>query len=287
MTNKVEREGEALFPNSTAPHDVSVILRQIRSTYNLICWVNADDIRYGEVGYLLQYSFVILPLVRTMIDGFYNATALLDDPTRARKFRISGYFRKREALRADEARYGSDPEWAASLADTRARLTLTMRVDGFSDADLDDKGNMWPLLGKYLEVTKANPDTKHKQLLRHLTLGFWKEYSSVSHASFDGLGEIYPFIATDRLPHEMREQVKIAGLRRITMHIGRAAGLLLCLLTELQHFFRFDDFDIDKRLKAVWEAMVPLYEVRELYEFRYKSILRAPISTQATPQEHT
>jgi hypothetical protein len=64
------------------------------------------------------------------------------------------------------------------------------------------------------------------------------------------------------------------------MHIGRAAGILLCLLTELQHFYKFDDFDIDKRLRKVWMAMIPLYEVRELYDFRYNTILRAPESTE-------
>jgi hypothetical protein len=277
LINKVERDGSTEFPNSTIPLDTSVILRQLSATYRLICWVNADDIRYGAVGYHTEYSFVILPLVRTMIDGFYNATALLDDPTRARKFRISGYFRKREALRTDEARYGTDPQWQADFSNRRAAIAEGMRAEKITDADLDEKCNRWPLLGEYL---RADPDTPHKQLSRQLTLGFWKEYSSVSHVSFDALVDLYQFIATDRLPHEKRDQVPNAALRLITMHIGRAAGILLCLLTELQHFYKFDDFDIDKRLRKVWMAMIPLYEVRELYDFRYNTILRAPESTE-------
>jgi hypothetical protein len=276
VTNKVEREGSVLFPNCSVSIDASVILRQLRETYSLICWVNADDIRYGVVGYRTPYSFVILPLVRTMIDGFYNATAMLDDPTRALKFRISGYYRKREALQADETRYGTDPQWQADFSHRRKTIAEGMRADQITSADLDNKDNRWPLLGEYLRVTRTDPDTPHKQLLRHLTLGLWKEYSAISHASFDALADLYPFIATDRLPHEMRDQVQTAALRHITMHIGRAGGLLLCLLTELQHFFKFNDFEIDKRLRQVWTAMVPLYEVRELYDFRYNNILREP-----------
>lgn len=279
LTNKVEREGLVAFPNSTVPFDASVILRQLHETYNLICWVNADDIRFGTVGYRVPYSFVILPLVRTMIDGFYNATAMLDNPARARKFRTSGYYRKREALRADEARYGTDPQWQEDFSRRRAAIAEGMRAEQITTADLDDTNNRWPLLSEYLRVTKTNPDMPHKQLLRHLTLGFWKEYSAISHASFDALVDLYPFIATDRLPFEMRGYVQSAALRNITMHIGRAGGLLLCLLTELQHFFKFSDFDIDRRLRQVWTAMIPLYEVRELYDFRYNAILRVPEST--------
>jgi hypothetical protein len=274
VTNTVEREGSVGFPNLTVAIDASVILRHLRETYNLICWINADDIRFGVVGYRAPYSFVMLPLVRTMIDGFYNATAMLDDPSRARKFRISGYYRKREALQADEARYGTDPQWQADFARRRQILADCLRVERITQAELDDKNNRWPLLGEYLRVTSTNPDTPHKQLLRHLTLGFWKEYSAISHSSFDALADLYPFIATDRLPPEQRDDVPSAALRHITMHIGRAGGLLLCLLTELQHFFRFNDFDIDRRLRQVWTAMIPLYEVRELYDFRYNGILR-------------
>jgi len=221
-------------------------------------------------------------LVRTMIDGFYNATALLDDPARARKYRISGYYRKRESLRADEERYGTDPQWQADFSRRRTAIADGLRAEGFTHADLDDKNNRWPLLGEYVRVTKTDPDTPHKQLLRHLTFGFWKEYSAISHASFDGLVDLYPFIATDRLPHENREQVPSAALRHITMHLGRVGGLLLCLLTELQHFYKFKDFDIDKRLRQVWTAMIPLYEVRELYDFRYSSLLKEPEATAVT-----
>lgn len=259
--------------SSPVPVDIGVILRQLNQTYNLIRFINADETRFGVVGYLQPYSFVSLPLVRTMIDGFYNCTALLYNPSNSHTFRISGYFRIREAIRTDEARYSNDPAWRQYLDVVRGNLQKGMRADGFTDADLDNKANEWPLLGKYLGT---KPDTPHKQMLRKLTLGFWKEYSSISHASYDGLVNIFPMIAMDRLPHEKRPIVDEAVDRFITMHFGRAAGVLLCLLTQIQHYFRFDGADIDKRLGEIWGALIPMLEVRELYEFKFRSLLKEP-----------
>lgn len=68
--------------------------------------------------------------------------------------------------------------------------------------------------------------------------------------------------------------------RYLAMHFGRTAGILLCLLTEIQYFFSFDGADIDKRLAQIWSAMAPVYEVRELFDFRYKGLLKEPLPTE-------
>jgi hypothetical protein len=274
LSYSVEREGPTKVPNSPISLDIAISLRQLAHTYNLILFLNADDRRDKDLDYRQPYSFVILPLVRTMIDGFYNCTAMLDDPTRARVFRISGLYRIREAIKADEALYGEDPGWREYLAARRGVYERGMRLEKFNDADLDNKANEWPLLGKYLG---QKPDTPHKQMLRKLTPGFWKEYSSISHASYDGLVSMFPFIAGDMLPVEERVDLIDAGERHIAMHIGRTAALLLCLLTEIQHFYKFDGpAEIDKRLAEVWSAMLPAYEVKELYASRYQGLLRKP-----------
>jgi hypothetical protein len=271
LINKVEREGPRTIPSSTIPIDTCVILRQLTQTYNLLRFINADDTRFENPSYRQSYSFVILPLVRTMIDGFYNCTAMQVDPSRSRAFRISGYYRMREALQADEARYSSDPAWKLYLSEVRRNFEHGMRVEALSNADLDDRTNEWPLLGKYLGKP---PDTPHKQMLRKLTLGFWKEYSSISHVSFDGLASIYPFIARETFPQEKRAELEDAADRHTATHFARAAGILLCLLTEVKHFYKFDGAEIDRRLREIWAAMTPMVEVRELYEFRYKGLLR-------------
>jgi hypothetical protein len=98
----------------------------------------------------------------------------------------------------------------------------------------------------------------------------WREYSSISHASYDGLVQLFPFIARDKLSHAMRTPaLDNYRLRHFAMHFARAAALLLCLLTEIQHSFKFDGANIDKRLREIWTAMLGFYEVKELFDFRY------------------
>jgi hypothetical protein len=241
LTYKVEREGTRTFANSSIPPDTGIVLRQLTQTFNLLRFINGDETRFGNSAYRPSYSFVALPLVRTMIDGFYNCTAMLDDPSRSRAFRVSGYYRVRESLQDDEARYSHDALWKQYLAERRQVFERGMRAESLSDADLNDRSNRWPLLAEYLRL---EPDTLHKQMLRKLTLGFWKEYSSISHASFDGLASLFPFIAEDQIPYDNRAGLEDATDRHITMHFGRAAGILLCLLTEIQHFFKFRAFSI-------------------------------------------
>jgi hypothetical protein len=274
IRNKIEREGPSILPNRTLTTDISVILCQLTWTYNLLCWINADDTRFDMTGYKEPYSFVSLPLVRTIIDGFYNCTALLDYPSRSRLYRISGFFRFRQALREDEDKYGNDPAWQQDFTNRRFMLQQGLVLDHLTEADLNDKKNRWPLLGEYLQ---QKPDTAHKQLLRRISLGFWREYSSISHASYDGLVDLFPFIARDKLPHAMRTpELDSYRLRHFFMHFARAAVLLLCLLTEIQHRFKFDGANIDKRLREVWNAMLQIYEAKELYDFRYNALLREP-----------
>ncbi len=273
LTLKVDREGPKAIAHLPIAVDTGIILRQLTQTYNLFRFINGDETRFDNASYRQSYSFVILPLVRTMIDGFYNCTAMLDDPSRSRAFRVSGYYRMWETLQSEEAKYSHDPLWKQYLSETRSSFERGMRADAVSNADLDNKANRWPLLGEYLART---PDTPHKQMLRKLTLGFWKEYSSISHASYDGLVNLFPFIASDLVPLEMRAGLDDAADRHMAMHFGRAAGILLCLLTEIQHFYKFVGAEIDKRLGQMWTAMMPIFDVRELYDYRYKGLLRDP-----------
>jgi hypothetical protein len=282
LSYKVDREGPSVFGSHPMQGDISAILLQLRETYNLLRFVNGDETRDENLAYRMSYSFVSLPLIRTMIDGFYNCTALFDDPSRVRQFRISGLYRIRESIQADEQRYGDDPQWKQYLAHARRQYEGRLRLHKFTDVDLNDKKNKWPLLGVYLD---AKPDTPHKQMLRKLTLGFWKEYSSISHSSYDGIMSIFHFIATERAEHEMRPIIREAAERHITVHVGRAAGLLLCLATEVQHFCKFDGANIDQRISDMWAAIWPVVEVRDLFDYRYKALLRIPMTAPATPTD--
>jgi hypothetical protein len=50
--------------------------------------------------------------------------------------------------------------------------------------------------------------------------------------------------------------------------------VLLCLITELQAHCRFDGARINERICKVWEALLPLFEAKELYDGRYLKLMQ-------------
>jgi len=59
----------------------------------------------------------------------------------------------------------------------------------------------------------------------------------------------------------------------LSIHIPRIAAVLLCMLTEVQAYFRFDGAHIGQRLHQVWNALLPAPEVKELYDLRYGKLM--------------
>jgi hypothetical protein len=59
----------------------------------------------------------------------------------------------------------------------------------------------------------------------------------------------------------------------LSTHIGRAATVLLCMITEIQAYSRFDGHSINERICRVWKALLPLFESKELYDGRYERLI--------------
>jgi hypothetical protein len=275
MAFKIQREGiqHGLQPAFLVP-DLYFLLRQAQQTYNLFFFINADDRRTKDVDWRAAYSAVILPLVRTMIDCLYNVTAILQNPgVKAYEFRSSGYKLTLQALDADEQRYGGDPQWDNYIASQRQMLALDMRANGFIEADVRNS-QTWRTLSAYLRVKKNAPLTPHQQFLKKLTFGFWQEYSGISHATFQGLLPIALFLAPKDLPHEDRPTVDAAVVVMIATHVARVAAILLCTLAEIQAYCKFDGAHINRRLHEVWNALVVVPEIKELYDERYAQLMK-------------
>jgi len=60
----------------------------------------------------------------------------------------------------------------------------------------------------------------------------------------------------------------------LSMHIARAAAILLCIVTELQAHFHFTGASIDQRIHKMWNVLMPVFEVKELYNERYAQLMR-------------
>jgi hypothetical protein len=78
----------------------------------------------------------------------------------------------------------------------------------------------------------------------------------------------------DRFPHEQRPQFEEMDKAFVTRHIGRAAMILLSIVTEIQLYFRFDGADINNRIQKMWAALAGFFEADELYRERYAGLMK-------------
>lgn len=256
--------------------DLHVMLRQMIYTYNSFFYLNADERIEKDHHYRKQYSIVMLPLIRNMIDGFYNITAILQNPAlKGSEFRKSGYKAKLAALDEDAAKYGGQPEWDNWIADLRSFLVDDMRRNGLTLADIS-QASQWPTLGRYIKAPgPGGTFSLHQQTLKLLNYGPWRQYSALAHGTFDGLLETAMVYIADMLPLEERPKLDELHPIKIATHISQAAGVLISTVTELQAYFRFDDAGarINERIHAVWNALMPTFTVKELYDSRYRKLM--------------
>ena len=256
--------------------DLHVMLRQMIYTYNLFFYLNADERVVSDPYYRKQYSVVMLPLVRNMIDCFYNITAILQNPSvKGAEFRSSGYKAKLEAFDEDAAKYGGQPGWDEWIAKGRASLAQDMRINRFNELEVRKTGQ-WPTLGRYVKAPQTGGTfSPHQQALKLLNYGPWREYSALAHSTFDGLLETAATYIVDMLPHEERPKLDEVYPIRLSTHISQAAGILISVVTELQAYFRFDDVGarINQRIHEVWNALRPAFAVKELYDGRYAQLM--------------
>jgi hypothetical protein len=275
MLYKVQREGPAIVskPDFVCA-DIYYLMRQAHHTCSLLFFINADRRRKEDVDWRVAYSAVTLPLVRTMIDCLYNITAILQSPgPKGYQFRASGLRQMLEALETDRTRYGGEPAWDAYIAERHAKIDFELRRNGLSEAEVRATP-YWQTLSAYLRLKKNAAPTPHQQFLRRLTYGFWQEYSGISHASFQGLLPIGVFLAPKDLEHEVRPIVEGEGVELlIARHMPRVAGILLCILTEVQAHFRFQGARIGERLRQIWNSLLVAPEIRELHDERYAQLM--------------
>jgi len=271
---KVEREGPKLpLKPDFVSADITVLIRQALNTYDLFFFINADERRKKDFDWKLAYSAVILPLIRCMIDCLYNITVILENAgVKASQFRASGYRLSLLALEADEKRYGGDPTWDAYIAGRRDFINLGIRRDGFTSAEVES-AKLWPTMSSYLRPENNVPLTPHQEFLTRLTLGFWQEYSGIAHATFQGLMSTAMCYITDKASQEEESQFDNAAESMIFIHVTRAAAILLCICTEVQAYCHFDGARINQRLHEIWDALLQVPEIKELYDERYSKLM--------------
>ena len=275
IAQKVRREG-ARYLNAPGfvAEDMFTIIRQALATYQLLFYLNADG-REQDCYWNNKYGVVTAPLVRSMIDCLYNITAMLEDPEKGVAYRKSGLKKRLTDIEEDEKNYGGKPDWDSYNKNNKWALRNLIAGSGFTEEEIRH-AKSWATLGVYLQC-KPEDMTPNQQFLKIFTHMQWRQYSALAHGAYEGyIGELPAgaYFILDALPHEMRPRIEQLYLVFLTRHIGRAALILLCLITEIQMYFHFDGADINNSITSMWDALMGLFEAKEVYEQRYSKLLK-------------
>ncbi len=276
MAQKIQREVPSLLSAPTFVFvDLFVMMRQAMYTYNLLCFVNADERRETDTSWNPAYTFVTAPLIRSMIDSLYNITFILLDPAiHGRAFRLAGFKKELFDLDEDELRYKGKTEWDNYFKNKKDLIDIGMRAGGLSATEVQT-AQPWKTLGKYLgDRGPGGTLTLHQIFLKTFTHGMWREYSAISHGGFEGLLDVATYYTRDALPHELRPKLDEVFPRIMSLHMMRASLILLCLITELQLRFQFTDANINQRIENIWLILKPAFEANELYNERYEALMK-------------
>lgn len=274
MALKIEREGTPLLDAPLyVAIDLGVLLRVSSQTLNLLWYLNADE-RTNEAGFQSIYWIAALPLVRTLIDNLYNITLILRAPAHyGLAYRLSGIKKEQRDLNDDQSRYGGKPEWDDWIKDSRDKIDFNLRGFGVTQAQVDAQPD-WMTLGKYLsQKGPGGTLNDHQLFLSTFQYGPWREYSALSHGGPEALRDVGMYYRYKEQPFEDRPKIDDALERTRSLHLMRAALVLLATVTELQLFFHFKDANIDSRLRKIWDSMLQHVEVIELYNDRYKTLM--------------
>lgn len=279
LAQKVKREAPGRL---SAPRfvcvDLHVLIRQAMYTYDLLFYLNADERRDTDPYWRNAYTIVALPLVRNMIDCLYNITAILQDPAgKGSLWRESGYCKAFEALDDTEKRYGGEPAWDEWIEKNREALELGIRACGLTVAGVKAQKMRWPTLGKYIrDKQPGGLLTSHQEFLKTFMYGDWRQYSAMAHGAFEGLLEVALYYTEDSQDHDFREQLHQKHPHFVSQCLAHAACVLLCMVTELQAHFHFDDNGarINERIHNMWNVLMPRFEVKELYKERYEKLMK-------------
>jgi hypothetical protein len=219
-------------------------------------------------------------LIRSLIDCLYNVTAILEGPVdKGPAYRKSGIKKVLKDLEEDRQRYAGQAKWESYVEDRRKPVEGLICMSGFT---LDEvmKQQSWPTLGTYLRPNQPGGMlTPHQEFLKTFTYLGWRQYSALSHGAYEAfagtLGNlpVGAYYVRDFMPHDVRPKVDESYDLLLSAHIGRAATVLLCLITELQAYCRFDGAHINERICKIWEALLPLFEAKELYDGRYSKLM--------------
>jgi hypothetical protein len=281
LVHTLTREGQKhISAPPSVPDDIAIMLRYSVSIYRLLFYLNADVRRQNDSDWNERYGVTAMQLVRSLIDCLYNITRILGNPAdNGPAYRKSGLRKILEELNELSQTYRGKPEWQAYVEERRKHVEMLLRMSGYTVDEVMAQP-YWQTLGNYLSARKTGGTLdSHQQFMKTFTFFDWRQYSALSHGAYEAFAGIMghvplgAYYLTDFLPHEARPKIADSYEMFLSTHIGRAALILLCIVTEIQAHARFHGHNIDERIVRMWDALMPLYDTKELYDGHYVKLM--------------
>jgi len=197
---------------------------------------------------------------------------------------MSGLKTTLDDIENEHRRRLGDDDWESYYKERRATVESLIHMSNLTPDEVMQmaKGDMWLTFGKYIDRRQPGGVlTENQEFLKTFARLEWRQYSALSHGAFEAfigtlLGDvpIGAYYMNDFLPWDKRDQVDNSFVLFMSTHLGRAATVLLCLVTELQLHCRFDGANINERICRVWDALVAFPGTKELYDKRYVKLMQ-------------
>jgi hypothetical protein len=273
MAYKLEREWPSHYRTlNFAQINLALSVRLCRHKYRAVCYLCAGDTQ-DDYRWRAEYTLVLPEIARTVLDCLCNVIFMLEDlPNRSDWYLKSGWHEARKEFLLFESEYKDDPEWDNWFRSFKKLLDDGVINFRISPEELSGEQKIpdWPTPGRMADY-KIDPLARPpaRQFLKYLNDWFYKELSAISHTSFFGIIKTNGLIMMRELSSPQQDLIEQTLVpRHIYLYVSRVVILLLCLLSELQLHFKFDD--LGDRLVELWReiyAVVP--EGKDLYLHRY------------------
>ncbi len=220
----------------------------------------ADPMRQPEFGVAAQ------PLVRGLVDCLFSIVFTFEDlPTNVRWYWTSGWYEKKRLLEQWERRHGSDPEWAALLAEHRGSLEQRRQTLRLSPSEQDsERPKPWP---RPAQMRKAIKCSQKREALQYVDDWLYGPLSCSTHLRAPGLETSAALL----LARDHLEDFEKRLARFSSDHSVAALTLLLSIESELEHEL---NLGLANNLAYVW-VIIGKYAwgADDLYQMRYQRLL--------------
>lgn len=280
MTERFKDEWPTVFAHLPfAQLHFLLALRYSRSVFRVVCGMCSDE-RRADYRWNWEQILVLPSTNRTLLDVLANSIFILENPEQNLSWYVkAAWWEQKREYERFKAEYGARPEWTEWLESYAKLLQRGVREFGMTDEEQTNPKAIpyWPTPGKMPQYeTSTEQQSDDRRFLQYLYDWYYRDHSAQAHMSFLGQMKLGSILVLEDLDSASKDDMQNNKLPRLmTSHVSRSAFLLLSLISEFQHRFKFSG-NLELRILEIWHVLIAAFpEAREIFERRYDAYFPA------------